>query len=198
MIEQNIPTAGLDMYQSLAIQTESLPTDHMVNRLAQVRKQMMESFSDIQRASVTLDAIKKYIFYNKPSRDLHVPSYMAYSEAEQKIDVQSSWYLKLRVLHAVLGLLSEADEYIVALLPLLDNKGHAFDPVNFQEEMGDNLWYAALALDAIGCTFGACARANIAKLEARYGKKFDIDRAKNRSLEVESEEMKKALAATKE
>lgn len=89
-----------------------------------------------------------------------------------------------RLLHAGIGLATEAGEFLDAL------KKHVFygkelDTVNLAEEMGDIFWYCALIADELNVDFADVMSRNIEKLKARYGDKFTEDRAVNRNLDVE-------------
>jgi NTP pyrophosphatase (non-canonical NTP hydrolase) len=89
-----------------------------------------------------------------------------------------------RLLHAGIGLSTEAGEFLDAL------KKHIFygkelDRVNLKEEMGDLFWYLAIACDELGVEFEPLMETNIAKLKARYGEKFTEHRAENRDLDTE-------------
>ncbi len=89
-----------------------------------------------------------------------------------------------RLLHAGIGLSTEAGEFLDAL------KKHIFygkelDRVNLKEEMGDLFWYLAIACDELGVEFEPLMETNIAKLKARYGEKFSEHKAENRDLSTE-------------
>jgi len=89
-----------------------------------------------------------------------------------------------RLLHAGIGLATEAGEFLDAL------KKHVFygkelDTVNLSEEMGDIFWYCALIADELKIDFSQVMDTNIAKLKARYGDKFSEDKAENRDLKTE-------------
>lgn len=90
----------------------------------------------------------------------------------------------LRILHASFGLCTEAGEFQDAL------KKHIFygkklDFVNLQEEIGDIMWYVALACNAMGVSLDKIMETNIAKLKARYPYKFTSEKAQNRDLDKE-------------
>ncbi len=90
----------------------------------------------------------------------------------------------IRLLHGAMGLVPEAAEIIDAL------KKHIFygkplDLVNINEEQGDAEWYQAILCDETGKDLDAIHETNIAKLEKRYGPKFDAHRALNRDLGAE-------------
>ena len=63
--------------------------------------------------------------------------------------------------------------------------GKPLDTVNLKEELGDLLWYVALAMDELGTDFETEMARVIAKLEARYPEKFTTDKALNRDLDTE-------------
>lgn len=89
-----------------------------------------------------------------------------------------------RLLHAGLGLSTESGEFLDAL------KKHIFygkplDHTNLLEEVGDLLWYCAIALDTLGGDFPSVMEQNIAKLRARFPTKFSEDAALTRNLAAE-------------
>lgn len=89
-----------------------------------------------------------------------------------------------RLLHAGIGLSTEAGEFLDAL------KKHIFygkelDRVNLAEEMGDLFWYMAIISDELGVEFSDVMNRNITKLKARYGEKFSESAAENRDLDKE-------------
>ncbi|EQC46186.1 nucleoside triphosphate pyrophosphohydrolase family protein [Bacteriovorax sp. Seq25_V] len=89
-----------------------------------------------------------------------------------------------RLLHAGIGLSTEAGEFLDAL------KKHIFygkelDKVNLAEEMGDLFWYMAIVADELGFEFEEVMERNITKLKARYGEKFSEEKAERRDLETE-------------
>ena len=90
----------------------------------------------------------------------------------------------IRLLHAGMGLATESAEFLDALKKAI-YYGKKLDKVNLAEEMGDILWYCAIALDELGVSFEEVMEKNIAKLEARYPEKFTEEKAENRDLEAE-------------
>ncbi|MCO4793377.1 MAG: nucleoside triphosphate pyrophosphohydrolase family protein [Bacteriovoracaceae bacterium] len=95
-----------------------------------------------------------------------------------------------RLLHAGIGLSTEAGEFLDAL------KKHIFygkelDRVNLAEEMGDMFWYLAIACDELGVEFESLMDRNIEKLKARYGEKFSEQNAETRNLTKEREILEK-------
>ena len=90
----------------------------------------------------------------------------------------------IRLLHASQGLATEAGEFTDAL------KKHIFygkelDLVNLAEEVGDILWYAALACNTLGVSLEEVMEKNIKKLQKRYPEKFTKENALTRNTEEE-------------
>jgi NTP pyrophosphatase (non-canonical NTP hydrolase) len=89
-----------------------------------------------------------------------------------------------RILHAALGLATEAGELLDAKKrEMFYNK--PLDWHNLIEEAGDIFWYLAILCDAMNVSFEEVQRRNIDKLRARYPEKFDTSLAINRNLEKE-------------
>jgi NTP pyrophosphatase (non-canonical NTP hydrolase) len=96
----------------------------------------------------------------------------------------------IRLLHAGIGLATEAGEFLDAL------KKHVFygkdlDKVNLMEECGDLMWYMSVALDALGYDFEKVMERNIEKLSARYKGGFSKNAAVNRDLDTERDILEK-------
>jgi NTP pyrophosphatase (non-canonical NTP hydrolase) len=84
-----------------------------------------------------------------------------------------------RLLNAALGLCGESGEWADTL------KKHAFhahplDEASLRAELGDILWYVALACDALDLQMGDVMAENIAKLRRRYPDGFSSERSLNR------------------
>lgn len=90
----------------------------------------------------------------------------------------------IRLLHAAMGLCTEAGEFMDMMKKHI-LYGKPLDEVNLREELGDKLWYTALALDELKSTFEATFDVNIAKLRARYPNNFTEKDALNRNLPKE-------------
>jgi NTP pyrophosphatase (non-canonical NTP hydrolase) len=95
-----------------------------------------------------------------------------------------------RLLHAGMGLSTEAGEFLDAL------KKHIFygkelDRVNLAEEMGDVFWYCAIVASELGINFEEVMDKNIQKLKARYGEKFSEEKAETRNLDKERDILEK-------
>lgn len=95
-----------------------------------------------------------------------------------------------RLLHAAIGLVTESGEFIDALKKFLFY-GRSLDRVNLKEELGDILWYAAVAMSALDTTFEEEMDRVIRKLRTRYPEKFTTDAAYDRDLFSERNELEK-------
>lgn len=89
-----------------------------------------------------------------------------------------------KLFHAAMGMATESGE-VFDILKRHVCYGKDLDEAHLLEEVGDLLWYIALALSTLGTNFEACMEKNVAKLEARYGGKFSPEKALNRDLEGE-------------
>lgn len=91
-----------------------------------------------------------------------------------------------RLLHAAMGLCTEAGEFTDAMKREIFY-GKPVDFTNLVEEIGDVLWYVALACNALGVDMSEVMDKNIAKLRTRYPEKFTEQDAINRDLDAERE-----------
>lgn len=88
------------------------------------------------------------------------------------------------LLHAAQGLNTEAGEAMDAL------KKHfmyskPMDLVNFQEELGDVLWYIGMICERLGWDMGELMEHNIKKLQVRFPDKFTEEAVSTRNLDAE-------------
>jgi len=89
------------------------------------------------------------------------------------------------MIHAALGLCSESGEFASAVKAHL-MYARALDKTNLLEELGDILWFLALAADSLTFSLRNVMLANIAKLRKRYPEgSFSVDRANNRNAKAE-------------
>jgi NTP pyrophosphatase (non-canonical NTP hydrolase) len=89
-----------------------------------------------------------------------------------------------RLLHAAIGITTEAGEFFDPLKKYLFY-GKLYDEVNLREELGDLLWYIAIACDALDTTVELEMARVLAKLQVRYPEKFSDYLAEHRNLEGE-------------
>jgi len=90
----------------------------------------------------------------------------------------------MRLQHAAMGLVTEAGEFTDALKKHIWY-GKPQDETNLKEEIGDLLWYLAIACDALSTDFETEMERNINKLRARYPEKFCDVKAIDRDLDAE-------------
>jgi len=89
-----------------------------------------------------------------------------------------------RLLHAAMGMATEAGEFMDPLKKALFY-GREVDEVNLREEIGDLLWYIAIACDALDTTVELEMARVINKLMVRYPDKFEGYLAEHRDLDAE-------------
>lgn len=100
------------------------------------------------------------------------------------IDSDRKEYSQTRLIHAQIGMQTEVAEFADALKKSLFY-GKPLDVVNLKEELGDLMWYMAIAMDELDTNFTAEGDRVINKLKTRYPDKFTTDRAENRNLDLE-------------
>lgn len=96
----------------------------------------------------------------------------------------------IRLLHAAMGLSTEAGEFLDSMKKHLFY-GKPLDKINLAEELGDLFWYCAIVADEFGISFEEVMERNIEKLKARYGERFDEQKAENRNLKLERDILEK-------
>jgi NTP pyrophosphatase (non-canonical NTP hydrolase) len=94
--------------------------------------------------------------------------------------------LSTRLLHATIGLQGEVGELAGAIERWL-YYNQPLDSVNVVEELGDCLWYIALACNALGVPMADVMDRNIAKLVKRFPEKYTelaaVEENRNRKAE---------------
>ncbi len=85
-----------------------------------------------------------------------------------------------RLTNAALGLSGEAGEFADTVKKHLFH-GHPLEHDELIKELGDVLWYVALACDTLELPMSAVMEANIAKLRRRYPEGFSSERSRQRS-----------------
>lgn len=165
----------MEDYIEKALRTESI--DGAAERLEDMPQLIegLKRFSELAEEQV--DNIKKYIYYGKRSSTIEYAPQMT-----QKLTNITEE--NLRLLHAGVGMMTEAAEF---LTPVIANMrlSTPLDKVNLKEELGDLLWYEAIACDVLNTTFEEEQERNIAKLTKRYPNKFTSDKAINRDTDAE-------------
>jgi NTP pyrophosphatase (non-canonical NTP hydrolase) len=92
----------------------------------------------------------------------------------------------IRLNHAAQGMATEVGEFTDVLKRWLHYIA-PIDETNMAEEIGDLMWYVALACNALGVSLQDVMEKNNKKLRARYPDKFTEFDAQNRNLDVERE-----------
>lgn len=127
-----------------------------------------------------LDHIKKTLFYGKEPHE--------YSERWDTNDppVEPFGEVSVDIIHAILGVITEASELADALLNAMVGR-KTIDLPNLYEESGDIKWYLAMLARALGKDWRDDEQMVIAKLKKRYPEKFTQEHAENRDLDGERE-----------
>lgn len=131
-----------------------------------------------------LDKMKKSLFYGKDNFVIPENSGTCSDIPVECLSEDDNSNTGIDVLHAVLGIATEAGELLEAIqIGLFGEDG--FDFVNLAEEVGDVFWYQAILANAAGKSFEEIQATNIAKLRARFPNKFTEHDAQVRNLSAE-------------
>jgi hypothetical protein len=181
-------------FQANQKRTSPPATPEMVNRLAASRERVTDYLDDMQASAVYLDKLKKFIFYGKASANGTEVAFAA-RRAEWLTVRDSVTELErdtLRLMHSLIGVVTEAAELWEAIEPALYElkAGHRDSPtaevldlVNVDEELFDIMWYASEGATDLT----EVAERGFGKLRQRYPEKFDAESAVNRDLTAERE-----------
>ena len=149
---------------------------------------LVEALRGASEQAAKLDSVKKAMFYGrdfeafeKTAKHAVVDSVMPRVAA---YDVTDDRERARRILHGIIGIITEAGELSDALLTAIES-GTPLDLVNIIEEVGDTQWYVAAIADALDVPIDAFHTINIAKLKERYGLAFSEIDANVRSLNEE-------------
>lgn len=93
-------------------------------------------------------------------------------------DVLMSQYRCLE--NAALGLCGESGEF-ADIIKKVHFQGHELNEEHLAKELGDILWYIALACEGMGWSLEYIMKLNIDKLSERYPVKFDSERSIHRA-----------------
>jgi NTP pyrophosphatase (non-canonical NTP hydrolase) len=184
----------LQQYTNDAIRTESVVDEFSVNSV--LFKSALDAFI---ASGIILDQIKRSVYYGSDidmakvadAREDLFSSAAAIDTVEDldpKNEQRETFNFDTRVLHALIGGMTEAGELAEALIKAIDTNSE-LDAVNLGEEFADINWYQAIACDALGLNWGNLLDANIRKLKTRYPEKFTSQDALNRDLDSERSEL---------
>lgn len=126
------------------------------------------------KADVVIDGVEYWIFCNCEKMALDAADEL--EKAQTMLDYQRSAMRTagdgVSIINAALGLCGEAGE-VADIVKKATFQGHELDKERVCEELGDVLWYVALAAEAMGTTVEELMRQNIEKLRKRYPDGFD-------------------------
>lgn len=96
---------------------------------------------------------------------------------------KSFTHLETDLVHAALGLCSEAGEFtsIVKRAAIYDVEVTADMRNHMYEELGDVIWYAALAATKLGVNLSSVAEMNVEKLRQRFPRSYSDQAAEARA-----------------
>lgn len=112
-------------------------------------------------------------------RELRSATMAGYQDAASRWANMDATDKEDRILCA-LGLAGETGE-VVDLIKKFEGHGHDVDVEKLKLELGDLLWYLARLASKYGIPLEEIARANVAKLEARYPNGFSKEASRNRT-----------------
>lgn len=165
-------------YQSLSARTNAPlgPVRERLKSYPALVALLYYKLRELQHLGKELDLLKSVMFYGNPetggSMTLPIPQY---DNAQEAFKIDGC----LHMLHAVLGLASEAGEIAIDLEHYVFF-GDELDSTNLLLEGGDIQWFAARMADGLGTTIEQLQEMNIAKLKARFPEGFTQDKALNR------------------
>ena len=174
----------LENYQKLAERTSATATaegqQKCLERLEKANLQnALKCVLEMARVlGSDADVVKRAVFDGKNS-ELIFPK--CRSDISRQLAPDST---DIRLLHAGLGLLTEACEFLEVVENRLFN-GYGIDKVNLSEECGDVEWYLAEAANALGGVKSEILQKNIDKLRVRFPNAFTEEHAISRDLEAE-------------
>lgn len=128
-----------------------------------------------------LDRLKRSIFYGQAQDMKDVLAKLPDCKLEHPVITTDLTPEQKRLLHASLGLMTEAIEFAESVSRHIFD-GKPFDQVHAKEEVGDIFWYSAIPVNLYGWTYEEIMAVNIAKLKARYPDKWTQEAALNRDL----------------
>lgn len=134
--------------------------------------------------SELIDVSKKKLFYGKGVDSCHSERHKRGGYAIVDAIGLDSYPASKDYLHAVMGIVTEGGELAKTVVDAT-RQSPGVDRENAIEEIGDVLWYIAIACDALGVNIEDAMRANIAKLKSRYPERFTESNALIRDTDLE-------------
>lgn len=167
-------------YQELALRTKSDAFFGDFVEASDVAGMLRLAYLYSQR----LDVSKKTLFYGKGVDSYHSERHERNGYGIVDAIGLDSYPESKDYLHAVMGIVTEAGELAKTVVDVT-RQAPGVDRENAIEEIGDVLWYIAIACDALGVNIEDAMRANIAKLKSRYPERFTESNALIRDSELE-------------
>lgn len=164
-------------FQSLALKTEASVSPEVFERFEDVAGRVTFLLRQVSDIAAEADKLKKFVFYGKGH------GYSTDLEEEPAVFLRMEE--DLRIVHGLLGLVSEIGELIDVHEAYWDGHVGAIDVVNVVEEIGDLGWYSAVMCSTAGSDLGVAYSAVIDKLSERYPDKFSERDALERNVESE-------------
>lgn len=197
-------STSLDTLAKLAIRTESKVED-----LNGQESQLRLALELAVVAGEILDQVKRKIFYGEKG-EYKAEKLNAAAEKLAKLDAfdftadeftnrNAKTILEganTRVIHGIVGNITEAAELAEALIKYLDEG--AFDAVNLVEEVADCTWYNTIIQDELNVSTDNLFELLIAKLSTRYGDKFSDVAATIRDIGSERDVMERIVKSQEE
>lgn len=175
----------------------ALRTEAELPKVVTSRKYLLALLTANIAVTELLDGMKKQIFYGKSEKLVNKSfdqvkalkaALTVIEECVTEEDLVDEVEIDSRVLHGIIGIVTESGELSSALFNAITNG--KLDPVNIQEEaVGDIGWYQAVLIDALGLDFYQGLTNVINKLVVRYPDKFSSENATHRNLDAERKEL---------
>jgi NTP pyrophosphatase (non-canonical NTP hydrolase) len=151
-------------YQDDALRTEVKDYTEAAGRLTpSLKAEIGCRLAELHDLCSRLDAIKKHVFYGRVL------------EKDASFEgLGTNGPVNMRLLHGVLGLITEANEAADYVYRDITEDGeYVLDEVGLGKEVGDSQWYSAQLADVCDTTLEKIQEENIAKLRRRYPAKFE-------------------------
>lgn len=160
-------TYDMTRYQLEGLSTEAPLTQETLDMLVRTWEVTSENLFEMATMGQHMDRVKRTVYYGKVDSELMdelMPNYPT-GEKGERIKQMA------RVLHAVIGLITEVGEICEDITKFIDEGGE-LDVKNLKIENGDLLWYINLFLACLKTTIVEVAYENIIKLRTRFPNKF--------------------------
>jgi NTP pyrophosphatase (non-canonical NTP hydrolase) len=127
-----------------------------------------------------VEQCKKSLFYGKdaPQKALDGLFRQKFS-----MNMNAEYPPNVNLLHGLLGIVGETSEVAQLTEKLLE--GWDIDRERFINEIGDQIWYAAIALEALGSSLDEATSKNNTKLRERFPERFEASLALDKNENAE-------------